>query len=77
MYSMCVEFILDCQEMIVQNTKNDRIFLKVQLCTKEELFIYKASPLPPAPLVTSGLLICRLKGLAGIEELISRIEING
>ena len=36
----------------------------------------KASPLPPAPLVTSGLLICRLKGLARIERLVSRIEIN-
>ena len=34
------------------------------------IYIYtylKASPLPPAPLATSWLLICRLKGLAGFE----------
>ena len=39
-------------------------------------YYLKASPLPPAPLATSGLLICILKGLAGIEKLVSRIEIN-
>ena len=32
------------------------------------IYIYpKASPLPPAPLVTSWLLICRVKGLAGFQ----------
>ena len=36
----------------------------------------KASPLPPAPLATSLLLICRLNGLAGTEKLVSRIGIN-
>ena len=41
------------------------------------IYTLKASPLPPAPLATSWLLICRLQGLAGIQELISRIEING